>query len=849
MPMVWSFGHSRLLLPADIEQWSMSRVKSVLLHELVHLKRRDPTWFLIGLVARAVNWFNPLAWYALHRLRLECERACDDHVLRMGVDSSEYASHLLALSTSVRTGAGTGFLALAMATKPNVEDRIVSILDEKMNRRGVTMRWAAGTLFAVSACVAITATLAATAADQTIPEFQADEVTVKYPHCIVEIENLKSRSLAEAISYFNTEAKESPTGVTQPPITEQECLSAISEFEKLEHVDEATKATIREVAETKKLPSNMYLRRFTRFDDEQEMHGVWWVRLCVENSGKRFHSIPIRTTSIFSRPFTQMERKQNTEGLTLLNRFTSYFEAPPSLGLKQEILQNAMDRLKDSLLGSILANDLEGIHKLFHWDGASESTRDFVTSEMRMLFNRIISITFEPKTLNGKLIHWSAFQNYEPNLPVDGYLNVEYIVQSPTTPYRLDVGDILAVYIEGLLPIEPGIRIPSDGGYPIVVQENGTIALPSIEPILVKEKSVAEVKQLIKKAYLAAKIFEQPEQLNPLVSLRKPLLSVSTRILSLEVGKIGNEFRLVNYVPHGERRLPEGMIEGLSMSANREQLADVSYLLTTVVTNPGPLISAHLANEEIRSRGSENKKKIETNWARHFTEPVDFNKDRVEWEAKKIELEAEVHRMEQEILELKKRMEQITETKIYSYIQGKVIEVGSGNSILVWINLGKADGLLPGVNFGVFGDHQAADGNLKAKIEVVEIVAEHLSRCKVVSTVGAHKILRDDAIYSPSWHSSRQTKFALLGKMDLDGDGKDDREKLKSLIERHGGWIGFDMPASGKITGELTVDTRWLVLGEGVDAIDGFDLIQSKAKEIGISQIKLEKLMAYLRGK
>ena len=135
MPMVWSFGHSRLLLPADIEQWSMSRVQSVLLHELVHLKRRDPTWFLIGLVARAVNWFNPLAWYAFHRLRLECERACDDHVLRMGVDSSEYASHLLALSTSVRTGAGTGFLALAMATKPNVEDRIVSIRENGHRRR------------------------------------------------------------------------------------------------------------------------------------------------------------------------------------------------------------------------------------------------------------------------------------------------------------------------------------------------------------------------------------------------------------------------------------------------------------------------------------------------------------------------------------------------------------------------------------------------------------------------------------------------------------------------------------------------------------------------------------------
>jgi len=55
------------------------------------------------------------------------------------------------------------------------------------------------------------------------------------------------------------------------------------------------------------------------------------------------------------------------------------------------------------------------------------------------------------------------------------------------------------------------------------------------------------------------------------------------------------------------------------------------------------------------------------------------------------------------------------------------------------------------------------------------------------------------------------------------------------------------MPPSGEITGELNDDTRWLILGEGVDAIDGAELIQSKAKELGISQIRLEKLMDYLR--
>ena len=42
MPMVWSIGRSRLFLPSDIVHWSDARINAVLLHELIHLRRRDP---------------------------------------------------------------------------------------------------------------------------------------------------------------------------------------------------------------------------------------------------------------------------------------------------------------------------------------------------------------------------------------------------------------------------------------------------------------------------------------------------------------------------------------------------------------------------------------------------------------------------------------------------------------------------------------------------------------------------------------------------------------------------------------------------------------------------------------
>ena len=614
MPMVWTVWESRLFLPSDAEQWSTPRLNAVLLHELVHLKRRDPTWFLVALFGRSVNWFNPLAWFAVHRLRIECERACDDQVLRMGVEASDYATHLLALSTSVRALTGTGSIALAMSSKPNVENRILSILNEKVNRRGVTLRRAVCVLTFVSLGVAALATLTATTTEIASTNKPDSKVETQYPYCVIDVDGLEARPLSEAITAFNKQSQESPTGIAQPPITEQETLSAIAEFIALAHVSEPTKATLREIEKTKILPANAYFRRFTRFDDEQQMQGVWWVRLFVELDAPPMHSVPIRTTPIFARPYTQMERQQNAEnGLTLINRFVSYFEQPPVARLNDDFPKDAAGRLTGLTWQAIRNKDTTALKELFHWQDASDSTRAFVTSELQSLLKSTVhSIKIQPRTLDGNLLHWSAFQYFQPNLPVVGYLEIEVeqrepppVPQDPLV-YEIDNGDMLMVRIDRVLPNEPSNN--SAVRYPIVVQGNGTIALPSIEPIVVTGKSVEQINDLIKKAYLDAKIFTNPAKLNAIVTVelrqRGP-----TKKLSLEFGKLGDEFRLVNYVTQGEQNLPKALVPGLSMRGNTESQADGSYLLTNAITNPGSLLSAHLANEEIRQRDLENNRK------------------------------------------------------------------------------------------------------------------------------------------------------------------------------------------------------------------------------------------------
>ena len=139
IPVVWGILRSRLLLPAAARNWSGEQLRSVLLHELAHLKRRDTTSQLLAQFACTLYWFNPLVWFAGWRLSVERERACDDLVLASGVRPSAYAAHLLEVVSGRPPARWTQSCGLAMARKSTLECRLVAVLSENLNRRGVSV--------------------------------------------------------------------------------------------------------------------------------------------------------------------------------------------------------------------------------------------------------------------------------------------------------------------------------------------------------------------------------------------------------------------------------------------------------------------------------------------------------------------------------------------------------------------------------------------------------------------------------------------------------------------------------------------------------------------------------------
>ena len=112
IPMTWGVLRPVVLLPEQAQQWPEPARRLVLLHELAHIKRWDVGFQLIGRLATAVYWFHPLAWYALHRLRAECECACDDYVVHLGARRTDYAQQLVELARSLRAASLTAAVPL-----------------------------------------------------------------------------------------------------------------------------------------------------------------------------------------------------------------------------------------------------------------------------------------------------------------------------------------------------------------------------------------------------------------------------------------------------------------------------------------------------------------------------------------------------------------------------------------------------------------------------------------------------------------------------------------------------------------------------------------------------------------
>jgi beta-lactamase regulating signal transducer with metallopeptidase domain len=85
-----------ILLPDGLaSRLSSEELRSVITHEICHLRRRDNLTAALHTVVEVLFWFYPVTWWLGSRLLAERERACDESVIASGHDPKIYAEGIL----------------------------------------------------------------------------------------------------------------------------------------------------------------------------------------------------------------------------------------------------------------------------------------------------------------------------------------------------------------------------------------------------------------------------------------------------------------------------------------------------------------------------------------------------------------------------------------------------------------------------------------------------------------------------------------------------------------------------------------------------------------------------------
>lgn len=126
---LWGFTQPILMINSNVaNKLSEEEMELVVLHELIHFRRRDTVVNWVAVFIKAVYWFNPLIWYATSKMKDDCEISCDAAVLShlRPIEHKKYASTIIGL--------------LKLVSASNWESGVTGILNRKsMIKRRINM--------------------------------------------------------------------------------------------------------------------------------------------------------------------------------------------------------------------------------------------------------------------------------------------------------------------------------------------------------------------------------------------------------------------------------------------------------------------------------------------------------------------------------------------------------------------------------------------------------------------------------------------------------------------------------------------------------------------------------------
>ncbi len=128
-PLTYGIFRPVVLLPKQTDWADETRLKYILTHEFVHIRRFDTLTKLVMATALCVHWFNPCVWLMYVLANRDIELSCDEAVVRTfgGSVKSVYALTLIGLEEEKNHLAPF----VNNFSKNAIEERVVSIMKIK----------------------------------------------------------------------------------------------------------------------------------------------------------------------------------------------------------------------------------------------------------------------------------------------------------------------------------------------------------------------------------------------------------------------------------------------------------------------------------------------------------------------------------------------------------------------------------------------------------------------------------------------------------------------------------------------------------------------------------------------
>ena len=274
----------------------------------------------------------------------------------------------------------------------------------------------------------------------------------------------------------------------------------------------------------------------------------------------------------------------------------------------------------------------------------------------------------------------------------------------------------------------------------------------------------------------------------------KPTNTVAAiRALVQRVDALGQQIREDDATIKNLHTQIEGL-RGELDAAKAEHKRQVAQLQQDMADEKERLTQARTSAEDMAQRHEEAKDRVQDQFLRERT------KRRQEMD----KLKNQITMLQNDLKDLSGVVAEFRKVPTETGVDGHIVSIAEQGRV-AYGNLGKDDGVLLGMTFSLFSpsDLGTTTPKPKASCRIVKIM-DNACELRIYETQGDNPVVAGDVLHNPVYDRQRRMRFRLVGKMDTDGDGFDDTEELKALVQEFG----------GRVDEELTVQTDFLVIGE-----------------------------------